>query len=318
MHPELRDDASERPVLVIGAAGVDMVGILEQAPQPGALNLARNRLSFGGVARNVAENLARLGQPVRLISAVGDDQTGSQLLEHTRGCGVDVSACRVMPGQQTASYLAIYQPDGELQMAVEDMRVLESLTTAYLKEQESLFQEAGLVFVDANLPPGSLRTVFRLARKAGLPVCADTTTVALSKRILPYLDRLLLLTANSAEASVLSDCSPRVTERDTALQVARQLVGRGTEIAIISMAQLGVCYATAEVSGHVPAINTRIVDPTGAGDALLATVLFGLVNDIPLDDAVRLGVTAAALVLNHPGTVLPGLSLERLYEELSI
>ncbi len=318
MQPNLREHASEYPILVIGAAGVDMVGVLDQDARPHGLNTARNRFSFGGVARNVAENLARLGQPVSLMSVVGGDSPGGQLLKHTAACGVDVSACLVLPEASTASYLAVYDANGVLQMSVEDMRVLDLLTPAHLKAQEKRFREASLILVDANLTPRALTTVFRLAKAAKVPVCADATTTARSRRLLPHLDKLFLLTANSAEASVLAECSQPVQEREGGLQVARQLVSRGAGTAIITLAHLGVCYATAEVNGHIPAMRASIIDPTGAGDALLATVLFGLVNDMPLDDAVRLGVTAAALVLNHPGTVLPGLSLERLYDELII
>ena len=47
-------------------------------------------------------------------------------------------------------------------------------------------------------------------------------------------------------------------------------------------------------------------------------MLFGLVNDMELDDAVRLGVSAASLTLRHSGTVYPELTLEKLYEQLVI
>ena len=66
------------------------------------------------------------------------------------------------------------------------------------------------------------------------------------------------------------------------------------------------------------AIRTEIVDPTGAGDALTAAVIFSMLNQIPLDDAVRLGVSAASLTLRHRGAVVPDLSLEKLYDQLVI
>ena len=81
------------------------------------------------------------------------------------------------------------------------------------------------------------------------------------------------------------------------------------------MAEFGVGYATTESTGHIPAIKTEVVDPTGAGDALSAAVIFALMNDIPIDEAVRLGVSAAALTLRSSGTVAQDLSLERLYQE---
>lgn len=318
MHPLIRPDAAERPVLVIGAAGVDMVGVLENPVDTERSNVARNRFSFGGVARNVAENLARLGQPVSLLTAIGSDSLGEQLIAYTRSCGVDVSLAQQVEGGVTASYLAVYDGQGKRVIALEDMRVLRAITPTLIKGCADRIQEAGLVFVDANLSPTSLKTIFRLARKARVPVCVDTTSSALAERVAPLLDKIFLLTANSQEASILCDHDPEVTERTSALVAARKLVDRDAEIVIITLAQFGVCYATPEVSGHVPAVRTKIVDPTGAGDALTASVLFGLVNDIPLDDSVRLGVAAASLVLGYPGTVLPELSLDRLYDELAM
>ncbi len=60
------------------------------------------------------------------------------------------------------------------------------------------------------------------------------------------------------------------------------------------------------------------MDLTGAGDALTAAVVFGLLNDFPVDEAVRLGASAAALTLQSRETVCPDLSLERLYDQLVI
>jgi pseudouridine kinase len=125
-----------------------------------------------------------------------------------------------------------------------------------------------------------------------------------------------MICANSAEASALCEDVLTVSDESTGLQAARYLVDRGVELAVVTLGEFGVAYATSETSGHVPAIRTPVVDPTGAGDALTATVVFGLLNDIPIDESVRLGVTAASLILRHRGTVLPGLTLEKLYDEL--
>lgn len=317
-HMSLPEPVSDRKVLVIGAAGLDMVGRLRAAQQEAGSNPANIRVSFGGVARNVAENLARLGQPVQLITAVGNDQLGRQLLNHTAACGVDVSACLQVENQATSSYLAVYNQEGVPQTALDDMRVLDALTPAVIREMKGLIQEAAMLFVDANLQPATLKLIFSLAKRAGVPICADTTSRILAARLEPYLDDLYMLMANRSEVSVINRDTPEVTGRFTALQAVRQLVNRGVELAVIPLAEFGVCYATSETSGHVPAVRTKIVDPTGAGDALTATLLFGLLNDIPIDETVQLGVTAASLILRFPGTVFPQLTLERLYDELVI
>ena len=92
----------------------------------------------------------------------------------------------------------------------------------------------------------------------------------------------------------------------------------GVEIAIVTIAGQGLVYATANEHGHIPTLATEIVDATGAGDALAAAVLFGLMNDLPVDESVRLGASAAALTLATPDTVRRDLSLESLYAQLLI
>jgi pseudouridine kinase len=309
--------APERPVLVIGAAGVDIVGLLKGDLKPGTSNPAQIRSSFGGVARNVAENIARLGQPVELITAVGDDPTGEQLLQQISTAGVGISAVIQSAEHRTSSYLAVVNTNGELQFALDDMRAISTLSAEYLRGKEALFEQASLLFLDANLSKDTLRTAFTLARRYRLPVCADPTSITLATRLQPYLSRLHLITPNIAEASIL--CGQTYSARPRmAIEAAKCLVSQGVKIAIVTLAEFGVCYATSETSGHISAIRSEIVDPTGAGDALTAAVIFALLNNISLDDAVRLGVSAASFTLRHRGAVVPHLSLEKLYDQLVI
>lgn len=307
-----------KPVLVLGAAGIDIVGRLETDLKPAASNPARIRRSYGGVARNVAENLARLGHPVRLITVLGEDRTGSELLDHTAACGVDMSAVLRTPAYPTGFYIGILDKSGKLQMAVDDMRALEVLTPGYLQEKEELFKSSSLVFVDANLPVKTLRAAASLAKRAKIPICADTASFTLAERLAKFLPKYYLVTANSREAGVLTGLSFEASDRTTAMEAARRLVNQGVRIALVTLAEYGVVYATSETTGHISAIRTRITDPTGAGDAMTAALLFALLNGIELDDAIRLGVSSASLTLRHPGSVYPNLSLEGLYGHLLV
>jgi pseudouridine kinase len=306
----------EAPVLVIGAACVDIVGVLKGEMQTGTSNPAQIRTSCGGVGRNVAENLARLGQTVNLLTVVGEDQNGDHLIKTIAEAGVNVEAIKRTPLHPTGTYLGVVNTSGELQVALDDMRAMTLLSPDYLRQNEHLFRQAGLLFLDANLPKESLRTAMSLAKAAHLPVCADPTSSGLALKLKPYLKKLRMITPNSAEAAILTDQAFNTTRRREVLQAAKHLVSQGVDIVIVSMAAFGVCYATSETSGYIPAIQTKIVDPIGAGDAMTATVLFALLNDMPIDDAVRLGVSAASLTLRHRGTVVPDLSLEELYNEL--
>ena len=172
--------------------------------------------------------------------------------------------------------------------------------------------------MDANLDEKTLKAIFAQARKAKIPVWADAASHKVAPRLLPFLDQIYLLNANAHEASIITDVEVLTEERDSAMLAARKLINKGVHTAIIPIAENGVCYATQETSGHIPAMHTKIADPTGAGDALTATLIYGYLNDIEMEEALRLGVSAAALTLRHPGTVVPDLSLEKIYDQLVI
>jgi len=308
----------KKHVLSIGAAGLDIVGRIQAPPEPGASTPAEVRPSFGGVARNIAENLARLGQRTSLLTVTGNDQIGQQLLQHTAACGVDTHACLKSEQYGTASYLAVLGNDGYLLFALDDMRVLNTLKPEHIRKSVRLFAEAGLIFMDANLPPATLRAVVQLAHKLNIAVCADPASPTLAARLLPHLDQLYMVTANSGEAAMLCESDCGSNDPQEALQLARSLVARGVEIAVVTLAEYGVCYATSETNGHVPAISTQVLDPTGAGNAMTAAIIFGMMNNMPIDEAVRLGVSAASLTLRYPGAVFADLTLEKLYDQLVI
>jgi pseudouridine kinase len=307
---------SDLPVLVIGAAGWDMVGSVRSELMPHTSTPAEIRFSFGGSARNVAENLLRLGTEVTLLTAVGNDESGERLIRSIAGVGAKVEAVLHTSQYPTGSYLAVVNQAGKLEYGLDDMRALVELSPKYIRAQEELFTQASLVYIDANLSKETLRTVMSIARRLKLPVCADPTSELLAAKLIPHLPRLHLVVPNAGEARVLCGRKSEPATRREAIGAAKDLVGLGVQIAIITMAELGVCYATSETSGHIPPVRCEVIDPTGAGDALTAAVVFGLINRMPIDDAVKLGVAAASLTLNYPGAVVPDLSLEKLYDQL--
>jgi pseudouridine kinase len=304
-------------ILVIGAASIDTKGHADQSIQAGTSTPGAIRISVGGVGRNIAENLARLGESVVLLSAVGDDESGQRILQQAAECDLDVSHVLVDAAHRTAAYLAVLDKDGNLLMSIDDMSINRDLVTPeFVYRRRALFRDAQMVVLDANLAPATLTTIFNLAQRYDLPVCADPTTATLAPRLCPHLPGLTLVTPNAAEAEAL--CGVQVTDRQSALQAAKQLVGMGVRIAIVTLGATGLVYATFQESGHIPAIQCEVVGFTGAGDALTAAVIFGLLNNFPVDEAVRLGTSAAALTLQSRETVCPCLSLERLYDQLVI
>jgi pseudouridine kinase len=302
-------------VLVIGASSVDIkahaLGVLGSG---GAIR-GQIRSSLGGVARNIAENLACLGVSTTLLSAVGADGAGKRLLAQSRESGIDTRHVLVTPDGRSGSYVVVFNESGSRYVSVDDMAIVERLSRRYINDRRRLFRDASMVVIDANLPKETLETVFRLAGHYNVPVCADPTSQSLASRLCPFLGNLFMVTPDLSEAEALLGQGP-IVGRDDAIRAAKLLVARGIRIAVITLAEFGVCYATSNESGHVPALDIDIVDLTGAGDALTAAVIFGLLEEMPVGEAMRLGVAAAALTIQSRDTVYRELSLEKLYDQL--
>lgn len=316
VYTPLAGGESEPHVLVVGTMAMDGKGKRRQDLVPGTSVPGIVRWGIGGVGRNIAENLARLGVQTTLLSVVGDDPSGRIILEYTARSGVDVSHVVTSSRHRTAGYIAILDETGAPMYVIDDMAIAETVTPALVYRKRRLFRDASVIVIDANLLPETMDSVFRLARRYQRPVCADPTSSLLAPRLKPHLSDIYMLVPNLREARVLAGLE--VNEQIDESSLALRLVSMGVGMAIITLAELGLYYATSDESGHVPALQRDVVDLTGAGDALAGAVIFGLLNGLPVSEAVRLGVSAAALTVQCPETVCPNLSLERLYDELVI
>lgn len=307
---------TEPHVLVIGAASLDIKGRTKDALIPNTSNPGQVHFSCGGEARNVAENLARLGLPTKLLSAVGQDSFGQTILHETAAAGVDTSQVIQSAQDHSASYVAIIDHSGNLQVSVDDMDILKLIEPAYIRRNGIWFQNASMIMMDANLMPATIEAALEEAERYDVPVSMNAVSVSLASRMHPYLPHLELVAANLYEAGAI--VQRRLDSHQAILGAAKQMVTEGVETAIITMAENGLCYASPNESGYIEAISCDVADNTGAGAALMAAVLYGLVNDMPVDEAMRLGVSAATLTLKCTETVCPDLSLDTLYDQLVI
>lgn len=305
-------------ILVIGATLLDMKGKPLLGLEPGTSNPAAIRFTRGGTARNVAENLARLGADVILISAIGDDFIGQRLLENTAATGVNVDHVLKVPGQNTGAYMALLEDDGSLSVAMDDVRVMEAITVDYLNERADLFREAQMVMMDGSLHPEAMARVVALTQEHSVPLCADPSSARLAFKLRPYLPNLFLVVPNEVEAAELCQCDYDGYDPDASLEMARRLVRLGVANVVVTLSDFGLDYVTEDSTGYIPPSYSEKVDSTGTGDAVTAAIIFGFVNSLPMPESIRLGAAAASLTLQTSETVVPDLSLDMLYEHLIV
>ena len=304
-------------VLVLGGANLDIVAAAP-ALRSAESNPGRIRCAPGGVARNVAENLARLGHRARLVALVGDDPFGALLRDATAAAGVDLSLAQVVAGASTCTYLSLHGVGGDMATAVNDMGLMDRMDPAWLAAQAApgsplaeALDEAAVWMLDCNLRADALAWLLQRER-CGLR-CVDAVSAHKVVRVAPLLAQVDLLKLNGFEAEALLGAP--VGDEAGALAAARALVGRGTGQVVLSLGARGVAWADAMAHGDAPrsgfapapAIPSAAVRNTsGAGDALLAGLVHGRLAGWPLEAALRFGQGCAALTLqvdaaNHPG-----------------
>lgn len=305
-------------ILLVGGTMLDTKGKPTHGLAPNTSNPGFIRSTRGGTARNVAENLARFGADVVLMSAVGDDATGRQLLQQTAVSGVNIEYVQTISGENSGAYIALLDPEGNLSVALDDVRVMRHITPDYLNRHRRLFRDAQMVLVDGSLTKDALATAVRLCQKYNVPLCADPSSTRLAHRLCPYIPDLSLVVPNEAEAAELCGVTYQGNTPEANMNVARQLVQLGVEIAVITMSDYGLAFATFDETGHLPANYTEKVDSTGSGDAVTAAIIFGLINELSPIEAIRLGAAAGSLTLQTSETVVPDLSLDMLYEHLIV
>ncbi len=265
------------------------------------------RESAGGVARNVAENLARLGDDVALVTRVGRDRSGQLVAAMLTEAGVDTTWLDRSEDTHTASYTALLEPDGRLYVGLADMAIYDEMTPDTLYDAaDELGSADGWVF-DCNLPTDSLKWLADRAPEGALTVVNTVSTVK-AVRAAAVLDSIDLLVVNHEEGMALSPGAGEESE------VAARLREAGVGIVAVTDEGGGAYISGRGVSQFLPALDAEVRDVTGAGDAFTAALVHGLLAGRNLIVAAELGLAAAALTIESEDAVasdLDGTSVRR-------
>jgi pseudouridine kinase len=304
----------ESEITCIGAANVDRKAQSVKPVQYHESNPAEIVHSSGGVARNIAENLSRLGCTASLITMVGDDAEGRWLLDETKRHGVNVSQSFVLPQSQTGTYTAILDPNGEMIIAVNDMRINDQLTEDMIQARWPHIASSELILLDTNVPERILAYIIDRCKQEGLTLCVNTVSAVKARKLPQDLSGIQLILPNRNEAEVLTDT--KINSIADAKQACGQIMARGVKQVVITLGEQGLVWATHDEMKHLLPPKVEVTDVTGAGDALMAGVLFGILQRESLDTACRLGMISASLTLQSRGTV-SNLNAEQLYSQLN-
>ena len=303
----------KRPVMCIGAANLDRKLRTIAAMQLGTSNPATAEEVYGGVARNIAENLARLNLPTALLTALGDDSAGRALQDHAESAGIDTRGSLKLPETATGTYTAILDAHGEMVVALADMALYERITPDFLTSRQPQRSAAAMTVADLNLPADSIGALLASARADNVPLIIVAVSQPKMARLPADLTGLRLLILNRGE---LETRAGRALPTEADVRAAcREVQAQGAQDVIVTCGSQGVFHTRTGELVWLAAHQVEVVDVTGAGDAFAAAVCWSLYQgSADLTLACRRGLKVAAMTLETPDTVSPMLAADVLDE----
>ena len=290
-------------IAVAGGVNIDVGGRSAAPLVPGDSNPGVIRTSLGGVGRNIAHNLALLGAPVRLLTALGGDDGARRIRESSRALGIDLAFSLTVPESATSGYLYIEGPDGDMALALSDMAIYGRMTPSDFDTVLPVLNAAALVVLDANLPAESIS---HIAAHCTAPLLADPVSAAKAERLRGALGRLHTLGPNRLEAEALVGFP--LTDKASLYRAADALLATGLRRVFLTLGPDGVLAAEDGERLLLPNPPQRMVNASGCGDAFKAAIAWAFLRAMPLRETALCGLAAAAIAMESPETVSPAMS----------
>lgn len=298
-------------IIIVGGINIDIEGSPYGQLRPADSNPGKVGISYGGVGRNIVENIARMGGSVGMVSLTGEDAMGIDAKEHLAALDVDVRYIEQVPGESTGMYLSILNDRNDMELAICNMDIFQKMTPAFLAERLEYLSQAQIVGVDCNLDAVALDYI---TQNLKVPLFLEPVSASKAERVRNIIHRFHTIKPNRIEAELLSGIK---IDGDEALHRAGQwFVDQGVKRVFISLGERGAYYKDASGEGIVLPKVVRLVSATGAGDAFSAAILYGHVNGMSAKEITEMGMACSSIAVETKTAVNPAMSLKKIKERM--
>ena len=300
-------------ILVLGASIVDIFGFCGRSYAQRDSIPGHIKISFGGVCRNIAENLARVGVNTQFISTLGDDENGKSILEHSKKFGYNMENSLFLEGESTPTYLAILNHQGEMESAVVDMESLNKMDERFVDEKHEVFENAEYTIVDSDNP--ALLEYILKKYQGKSKFILDPVSAKKARKIRHLIKYFHTIKPNRFETEAL--CGFKIETNDDLRKAGRFFIEQGVKNVFISLDADGIYYITSEgEEGTLACCEAiEVKNVTGAGDSFVAGIGYGYMNNLNIKDTLKYSVAMSIITITHEETINPKISHE-LVEDL--
>jgi len=297
-------------VVVFGASVVDIFGFSTSKYTPYNSTPGQVRMSFGGVCRNIAENLARVDVNTKFISVIGNDGKGRSMMEHSMLYGYDMSESLVLEGSGTPTYLAILNETGEMVSAIVDMGALDELSFEFINSKDEIIKGSEYLFLDADSPENLEYILNRY--KDDTKFVLDPVSAAKAISIKHLIGNFHTIKPNRYEAEVLSGIE--IHNDEDLVRAGQYFIDQGVEHVFISLDCEGIFVTDGKKAYKVTAWDVPVCNVTGAGDSFVAGLGYGYMNQLDIIDTIQTAMAMSIIAIASQETINSELSKELIDE----
>lgn len=298
-------------ITVVGGINIDIEGAPSGILRMSDSNPGRVTTSFGGVGRNIVENIARMGGDVAMISLTGDDFMGKSAKEQLERLGADVSGVIHVPGENTGMYLSILNHKNDMELAICNMDILERMTPEFMEDKMKFLSQSEIVGVDCNL---EFETLDYITANLKTPLFLDPVSASKAERVKNIIGRFHTVKPNKIEAELLSGMT--ITDEHSLYEVGQWFVNRGVRRVFISLGEKGAYYRDEICEGIVGTKPVSLHSATGAGDAFSSAILMGHVMGFSAKETAEMGIACSSIAMEAQTAVNPEMSMDMVLKRI--
>ncbi|GAL03873.1 ribokinase [Photobacterium aphoticum] len=284
-------------LVVLGSVNADHVLQVPSFPRPGETLHGRNyQVIPGGKGANQAVAAARLNADTGFIACVGDDAFGINIREHFKMDGINIASVKMQPNCPTGIAMIQVADSGENSICI-SAEANATLTAEAIEADLEAIRQADYLLMQLETPMCGIEKAAQTAKAAGTTVILNPAPAReLPDTLLNHVD---IITPNETEAEVLTGIT--IDSDEAAQQAANVLHGKGIHTVMITLGAKGVWLSQGGEGKVIPGFRVEATDTTAAGDTFNGAFVTGLLEEMPLESAIKFAHAAAAISVTRFG-----------------
>lgn len=276
--------------LVIGACNIDIIATSKDILIKQESNIGEVNIALGGVAKNIVTNLHNLGLDVEFLTLIGNDYFSLLQKDELNKSGIKFSRS-FFKNTLSSTYVSVHNQDGDMEYAINDMRAFEALSKQDFEPLVDYISSFDVLVFDTNLNENLLTYLIEKYKDKKIFVDGvSQSKVVRLRNVLKYID---LLKINQYELNALLN-----TPMCDIILGVKEVVKRNVKYCVVSSSKEPITYNIENNIYQSITHKTRhIISTLGAGDALFSGIIFYLLNNKNMHEAVNFGKIIASKTL---------------------